>query len=99
MVVVEQPIIDDGASTIDDGDANSILVDFSDSLGHASRSSLAPTPVPMQQQQQQQQQHQNEQLERELQRQQEQHYQYIQSLLREIEHLRAELDRFSVEVS
>lgn len=96
MTVVEQNI-DDGASTIDD-DASTILVDFSDLGGQAPASARA-TPMPhldesslrqheLLLQQQQQQHHQ----------QQEQQFQYIQSLLREIENLRAQLDRLSVEV-
>lgn len=99
MTVVEQNI-DDGASTIADDDTNSILVDFSDLGGaHSLRSIPAPTPQPdldsqrrQHEQLQQQQQH-----EREMRQQAEQQFNYIQSLLREIEHLRSELDRFSVE--
>lgn len=95
MVVVESNN-DDGVSTIED-DTNSILVDFSDTLGYSSRSSLAPTPGPHDLHQKSL--NEQEQHEREMQRHQEQNFQYIQSLLREIEHLKAELDRFSVEVT
>ena len=92
MVVVE-PNIDDGASTIDD-DASSILVDFSDYGQKSAPPQAAATPThddfAIKQQQQLQQ--------REMQQQQEQQYAYIQRLLREIEQLRAQLDRLSLEV-
>ena len=98
MTVVEQNI-DDGASTIADDDTNSILVDFSDLGGaHSLRSIPAPTPQPdLDSQRRQHEILQQQQHEREMRQQAEQQFNYIQSLLREIEHLRSELDRFSVE--
>ena len=91
MVVVDQNI-DDGASTIDD-DTNSILVDFSD----FNQARSAPTPAPDDFAIKQARQQEQLQKQRETQ-QQEQQFAYIQQLLREIENLRAQLDRLSVEV-
>lgn len=89
MVVVENN--DDGASTIDDAESihDSILVDFSDNNNHQKdfNDDFARQQQERMQRQQQQELQQNEQ-----------QFAYIQQLLREIERLRAQLDRFSVEV-